>query len=317
MEVKRMVSRVVVSSPATVANLGPGFDVFGLALSHPADIVEGRISREPGVRVLEITGAGSEKIPKHPELNAVTIAALSAMKLLGRDEGLEFMIRKGIKPGGGIGSSGASAAAGAVVVNELLGGGLSELQLIMAAAKAEERIAGTVHYDNVTPAIVGGFTIVTSTTPFKYIKLNPPPMKVVVALPELELPTRLGRQLLPEKVAIGDAVANVARASAMVAALISGDLKSFGEYMVDNIAEPARAPLVPGFQSVRRAALDAGASGAALAGSGPAVFAIVEIDVDARPVAEAMREAFEREGVACEIIITTPGRGVQVVERGD
>jgi homoserine kinase len=313
-----MVSRVVVSSPATIANLGPGFDVFGLALSEPVDMVEGRISGEPGVRVLDISGVGADRIPKHHELNAVAIAALSAMKSLGRErEGLEFMVKKGIRPGSGMGSSGASAAAGAVIANELLGGGLSEAQLIAAAAEAEGRIAGTIHYDNVTPAIAGGFTIVTSTDPLEYLKLDPPPMKIVVALPELELPTRIARRILPEKVLIGDAVANVGRASAMVAALLSGDLRSFGKHMVDSIAEPLRAPMVPGFWDVKRAALEAGALGAALAGSGPAIFAVADANADAEPIAEAMRDAFERSGVGCETIITTPGKGVRVVERGD
>ncbi|MCS7131633.1 MAG: homoserine kinase, partial [Hadesarchaea archaeon] len=194
---------------------------------------------------------------------------------------------------------------------------LSESQLIMAAAEAEGKIAGTIHYDNVTPAIVGGFTIVTSTNPLEYLKLEPPPMNVVVALPNVELPTRLGRQLLPKRVPIENAVANVGRASAMVAALISGNLKSFGRYMVDSIAEPARIPLVPGFQSVRRAALEAGATGAALAGSGPSVFAIVDAEADAELVADAMRNAFEQAGVGCETVITTPGKGVRIMERGD
>jgi len=308
-----MVSRVVVSSPSTIANLGPGFDVFGLALAEPVDIVEGRISKRRGVRVLDISGIGAEGIPKNPKKNVVSIAASSAMRVMGRDEGLEFIIKKGIKPGGGIGSSGAGAAAGAVVANELFDGELLHAQLIEAAAEAEGKIAGSVHYDNVTPAVVGGFTIITSTKPLEYIRLEPPRMKIVVAQPAIELPTKLGRQLVPKQVPLRDAIANVGKASTMVAALKSGDLRLFGRCMVDSIAEPVRIPLVLGFHEVKRAALGAGALGATLAGSGPSVFAIADMDSDVEGIASAMRRAFKRAGVGCEMIITTPGPGVRVV----
>lgn len=307
---------VKVSAPATIANLGPGFDVFGLALAEPVDAVEARKSKKPGIVVVGISGVGAKGISKEPEKNTAAIAAAEAMKLINRSEGVELKIEKGIKPGGGIGSSGASAAAGAVAVNELFDAGLSSEQLIEAAARAEEKIAGSVHYDNVTPAVTGGFTIVTSTAPLEFFKLDPPPMKIVVAQPAVELPTALGRELLPQEVPLRNAVANVGRASTMVAALKAGDLRTFGKCMVDSIAEPVRMPLVPGFLDVKRAALEAGAAGAAMAGSGPSVFAILEPEGDGKGVASAMTKAFERAGLKCEIIITSPGKGVQVLERG-
>lgn len=310
-----MVSRVVVSSPSTIANLGPGFDVFGLALAEPVDIVEGRISKKRGIRVLDISGVGAESIPKDPKKNAVSIAASSAMRSMGCDGGLEFIIEKGIKPGGGIGSSGAGAVAGAVIANEIFGGGLSHAQLIEAAAEAEGKIAGSAHYDNVTPALLGGFTIITSIKPLEYIKLEPPQMKIIIAQPAMELPTKLGRQLIPKEVPLHGAIANVGRASTMVAALKSGDLRLFGRCMVDSIAEPVRIPLVPGFHEVKRAALRSGALGAALAGSGPSVFAIAHMDSDAEGIASAMRRAFKRAGLGCETVITVPGVGVQVMAK--
>jgi len=310
-----MASRVKVSAPATIANLGPGFDVFGLALAEPVDIVEARKTKKPGIRVVRIIGVGAKSISKEAEKNTAAIAAAGVMKLFGRSEGVELKIEKGVKPGGGIGSSGASAAAGAAAVNELFEGKLSSEQLIEAAARAEEKIAGSIHYDNVTPAVAGGFTIVTSTGPLEFFKLDPPPMKIVVAQPAVELPTMLGRKLLPQEVPLRDAISNVGRASTMVAALKAGDLGIFGKCMVDRIAEPVRIPLVPGFLDVKCAALEAGAAGAAMAGSGPSVFAIIEPESDAERVASAMVKAFERAGLKCEIIITSPGKGVQVLER--
>lgn len=307
---------VKVSAPATIANLGPGFDVFGLALAKPVDIIEAGKSKKSGIAVVGIRGVHAKGISVEAEKNTAAIAAAEVLKILGLTEGVELKIEKGIKPGGGIGSSGASAAAGAAAVNELFDGGLSSEQLIEAAACAEEKIAGSVHYDNVTPAVVGGFTIVTSTNPLEFFKLDPPPMKIVVAQPAVELPTMLGRGLLPQEVPLRNAVANVGRASTMVAALKAGDLRTFGKCMVDSIAEPVRIPLVPGFVDVKRAALEAGAAGAAMAGAGPSVFAILEPEGDGKRVASAMTKAFERAGLKCEIIITSPGKGVRVLERG-
>ncbi len=310
-----MPNMVKVSAPATIANLGPGFDVFGLALSEPLDVVEAEIS-ENGVEVLEVQGVGAEGISKDSDKNSAAIAAAEAMKLIGAKGGVKLKIQKGVKPGSGIGSSGASAVAGAVAVNELFGGKLSKEQLVMAAAKAEEKIAGSIHYDNVTPAVVGGFTIVFSTKPLQFFRIDPPPMKVVVAQPAMELPTALGRKVLPQEMMLKDAVASVGRASTMVAALNAGDLGLFGKCMVDSVADLARAPLVPGFFDVKWAALEAGAVGAAMAGSGPSVFAILEPDGDAERVARAMKGAFERAGLGCETIITYPGKGFQVLGRG-
>lgn len=312
-----MVRRVKVFAPATIANLGPGFDVFGLALAEPVDAVEARKSKRAGIRVTEISGVGAGSIPRKAGENTSAIAASEVMKLLGRNEGIELRVEKGIKPRGGIGSSGASAVAGAAAANELYDGELSDEQLIEAAARAEEKIAGSIHYDNVTAAMMGGFTIVTSTDPLEFLKIDPPPMKVVVAQPAVELATKLGRKLLPQKVLLRDAVANVGRASTMVAALKAGDLETLGKCMVDSVAEPVRAPLIPGFLDVKRSALDAGAVGAAMAGSGPSVFAIVKPKGNAEPVARAMAAAFERAGVKCETVITSPGEGVrvQVLER--
>lgn len=310
-----MSKRVRVSAPATIANLGPGFDVFGLALSRPVDIVEAEKS-ERGIKVVDIQGVGAESIPKNSDKNSAAIAATEVMRLVGARGGMKLSIQKAIKPGSGIGSSGASAAAGAAAANELFGGKLSMEQLVESAAKAEEKIAGSIHYDNVTPAVVGGFTIVASTKPLQFFRLDPPPMKVVVAQPAMELPTALGRRVLPQEVMLRDAVANVGLAATMVAALNAGDLKLFGKCMVDSIAEPARAPLIPGFFNVRTAALRAGAVGAAMAGSGPSVFAILGPDADAERVAQAMKRAFEQAGVGCETVITSPGEGIQVIKRG-
>lgn len=310
-----MVSRVVVSAPATIANLGPGFDVFGLALAEPVDVVEASAITGDELKISEVSGVGADKIPMDPSKNTATIAARRVMEVLGREEGAEFVVKKGIKPGGGLGSSGASAAAGAVAANELLGGKLTDSQLIEAAAFAEAQVAGAAHYDNVAASIVGGFVIVATTEPLECLRVDPPKMKIIVAQPELELSTQVGRQALPEKVELAKAVANVGRASVMAAALKEADLKLFGRHMFDSIAEPARAHLIDGFDQVRGAALGAGALGAAMAGAGPAVFAIIGPKEDPKKIEDAMCAAFEDAGTKCETFVTSPGPGAKVVTR--
>jgi len=309
-----VVSRVVLSAPATIANLGPGFDVFGLALAKPHDIVEARVSKS-GIKITDITGVGAASLPRDPDLNTVGIAAARAMELGGCERGLEFKIKKGIKPGGGLGSSGAGAAAGVMAVNVLFSGGLSKRELIEAAAAAEAEVAGSAHYDNVTPAIVGGFTIVASIEPFEYLALKPPQIKIVIAQPAIEVSTRKAREILPKETLLRDAIANVGRASAMVAALNEKDIATFGRCMVDSIAEPHREHLISGFSEVKREAIKAGALGAAMAGSGPAVFAIMEPRANANKVANAMSEAFKAVGLKCETIITSPGQGVRILKK--
>ncbi len=309
-----MARRVVVSAPATIANLGPGFDVFGLALSEPADVIEARLEGSEIV-ISSVSGVGSDRIPKDSSENAATIAAGKVAELVGSELGAEFVIKKGIRPRGGLGSSGASSAAGALAASELLGGKLDEGKLIEAAAYGEGQVSGGEHYDNVTASIAGGFVIVASTNPLEYFKLEPPAMKIVIAQPEIELATKNGRSILPKEVNLKDAVANVGRASTMTAALKGADIKLFGKHMIDSIAEPVRAHMVKGFVEARQAALDAGALGAAMAGAGPSVFAVMGPSENPEGVAKAMKESFESAGSKCETIITSPGEGAKVLSK--
>lgn len=305
-----MISPVTVTAPASIANLGPGFDVFAMALDRPADVVKALPAEE--LEISEITGLGAEKISKDPSKNAVSLAARRALDMIGQDRGLEVKIKKGIEPERGLGSSGASAVAGAIAANELYDGGLSESQLIEAAAHSEEQIAGSLHYDNVTASMIGGFVIIGSLNPLRYLKLDPPPMKIVVAMPEKGTPTKEGREILPERAPLEKTVLNVARASSMIAALKDGDLDMVGKYMIDSIVEPVRASRVPSIEGVKEEALEAGALGAAMSGAGPSVFAILDPKSDTGGVKMAMRDAFEEGGLKSKVIETEPGSGPNI-----
>lgn len=304
---------VVVSVSASIANLGPGFDVFAMALEEPVDVVEASPSED--LLLSEIVGRGADRIPRDPTRNAVTLAARQALDMMDRGQGLEVRIRKGIEPERGLGSSGASAVAGAIAANEVYGGKLSESQLVEAAAYSEGEIAGFPHYDNVVASLLGGFVVIGSFRPLGYVSLDPPPMKLVVVLPDMGAPTGEGREMLPEKVPLRESVANVGRASSMAIALEEGDLNMLGKYMVDSVVEPIRASKIPNLDGVKEAALEAGALGAAMAGAGPSVFAILDPESDVAKVKRAMKEAFEAGGLKSEAFETRPGSSPRI-ERG-
>jgi len=289
-----------VSVPATIANFGPGFDVFGLCLEKPRDVIEVELSDE--IRV-EVKGYS---VPEEPEKNVASVSALSLLKILGIESGFKMKIKKGIRPGSGLGSSGASALGGALAMAKLLD--IDDRELIIKAALEGERIAsGKAHGDNIIPALFGGFTILKSLSPLEVFKISPK-LKLVVVLPDVEISTRRARQVLPKYVPLSDAIRNIALASSLVLALKENDVKGVGQLLDDHLAIPYRKPLIPWFDKVRKVALEGGAYGVSLSGSGPAMFAIGE---NLKNIGKAMVEAFEEEGIKAEYFISEVGGGAE------
>lgn len=298
------------SAPATSANLGPGFDSFGICFEKPMDRVWVRRTRGSGVAI-KVSGRGARGIPRDPERNTAGRAALAVMRLAGAETGLEIRVWKGVRPGSGLGSSAASAAAAAVATARLLGLRVGKEELIGAAAEGEAAAAGDPHADNVAPAILGGFTIVRSLRPVEVIRLRPPSrMRLVAALPDVVVNTAYARKILPREIPLHMMVENVGHASTMVAALLKGDLELFGSAMRDEVVEPVRAKLIPGFEDVRGAALSAGAVAATVSGSGPAVLAVADAArCSPARVGRAMERAFEGHRLRCEVVVSGVGRG--------
>jgi len=289
-----------VSVPATIANFGPGFDVFGLCLEKPRDVIEVELSDE--IRV-EVKGYS---VPEEPEKNVASVSALSLLKILGIESGFKMKIKKGIRPGSGLGSSGASALGGSLAMAKLLD--IDDRELIIKAALEGERIAsGKAHGDNIIPALFGGFTILKSLSPLEVFKISPK-LKLVVVLPDVEISTRRARQVLPKYVPLSDAIRNIALASSLVLALKENDVKGVGQLLDDHLAIPYRKPLIPWFDKVRKVALEGGAYGVSLSGSGPAMFAIGE---NLKNIGKAMVEAFEEEGIKAEYFISEVGGGAE------
>ena len=290
-----------VFAPATASNLGPGFDVLGLALERPGDLVEVELRDEPGVEITEVTGADS--LSTDPRENVVGIAAQAALEHLGiTDRGIRLALHKQMPLGSGLGSSAASSVAGAAAVGALFGDSLPKEALVGCALRGEAAASGAPHADNVAPCVLGGIVLIRGNDPLDLIRLPvPDALRIVLVHPHVEVLTAEARRLVAQhRFTIGQAVANLGNIAALVHALHTGDLELFGRSIGDALVEPIRAPLVPGFAEVRRAALDAGALGCSISGSGPSLFAFAASASAADAVADAMQAAFAATGVDSE-----------------
>jgi homoserine kinase len=286
-------------APGTVANLGPGLDILGLALKGAGDTVSVERAEGRGVRIRD---SGHPEIPREAERNTAGIAAMKVLERAGASgTGLVLEVAKGLPLAGGQGGSAASAAASAVAVNAVLGSPLPRADLLDACLAAEEAVAGR-HADNVAAALFGGVVLIRALDPPDVVPLHfPEELLVVLAQPDQRLRTEDARAALPRSVARGVAIAQAAQVAALVAALSRGDMALLARSVEDFIAEPARAPLLPGFAEAKAAALEAGALGCSISGAGPAVFAFAAGEDSASRVGEAMLEAYEARGIAARV----------------
>jgi homoserine kinase len=294
---------VAAFAPATVANLGPGLDVLGLALAAPGDRVTARLTSGRGVTMAAVTGDGGV-LSLDPAKNTAGIAATATLGLAGVSTGVSLTLEKGMPIGSGLGSSAASAAAAAYAVNLLVGSPLRKIELVGPCLAAETAVAGR-HADNVAPALLGGLILVRSIDPLDLVRL-PVPESVVVAVvtPKMELSTRAARAALPKDVPLASLVRNTANVAAFVGACYSGDLGLLGRSLTDAVATPARAPLIPGCSAVIEAALDAGALGSSISGAGPSIFALCRSERSAEEVVAAMVAAFAAVGLDAAAIVS-------------
>lgn len=301
---------VKIAAPATTSNIGAGFDTFGLAIHEPYDIIEGR-KIPSGLVISSIEGPGADTITRDPEKNSVTIAVAEVLKRCNADFGVEVKITKGIRPGSGMGSSGASAAGGAYLAHILTGETLPLNEVVLCAAKAEGFTSGTMHADNVAPCILGGFTIIRSYEPFEVLRIEPPKdLGLVVALPDVVVLTSEARKVLPEKVPIKDLVYHVGHSTSLVYAMMTGDLALIGRSVGDVVFEPARKNLVPHLKEAEKAAMEHGAIVSFLGGSGPCVMAFYDKSTHkGEIIAESVKKVFNENGLKCDVWVTDCGTG--------
>ena len=301
-------------APATVSNVACGFDVLGFALEAPGDRVTARLVPS-GVTIDRIEGDAG-RLPLDAARNTAGVAALALLTTLGERRGVALTITKGLPLSSGLGGSAASAAAAVVAVDAVLGAKTPLDTLIVCALEGERLGAGSAHADNIAPCLCGGFVLVRRPNPPDVIRLPVPAgLIAVIVHPDLEIETARARALLGTTVPLADAVRQWANLGALVDALHRGDFAQISRSLEDTIAEPRRAPLVPGFSMIKRAAADAGALGSSLSGSGPSLFALCQGPQVAARVAAAMTEAVKTHigGEPQTYISAISPRGAHVV----
>lgn len=302
---------VKVSCPATVANLVCGFDVLGLCIKEPFDIISMKLLDENKIIIIS---SDNFPLPVDPEKNTAGAPLLQMKKELNQNIGFEITITKNIKPGSGIGSSAASASGSIVAANYLLGNIFSQKKLVEFAMYGEQLASGAMHADNVAPGIFGGITLLRSTEPLDVISISAPKLYVSLLLPKIEIKTSDARNILPKNIPLKDAIKQWANIAGLVAGLLKEDYDLISRSLEDVLIEPVRSKLIPSYDKIKRRSMEIGALGGGISGSGPAVFMLSKDEVTASKVAQEMKEIYEQVGVEYETYVTTINhKGVEII----
>src|SRR5687767_14412723 len=302
---------VTVHCPGTVANLVSGFDILGLALREPYDVMEVKLLNEP--RVI-IHNRDSYNLPTEPERNVAGVVFLAVMEKAGPQVGFEATIEKHIKPGSGIGSSAASAAGAAVAANHLLGNIFSNDELVQLAMNGEKLASGVKHADNIAPCILGGISLIRCIHPLDIVSIPSPDLFVTVVHPQIEVRTSDARQILRQQILLKDAIRQWGNIAGLVTGFLKNDHDLIGRSLEDVIIEPVRSILIPGFDEVKKGCKEAGALGGGISGSGPSVFMLSKDQATAFRVEQVMKSVYERIGIDYHTYVTTiNNKGVKVV----
>ena len=305
-----MVSKITVVAPSSTANLGPGFDVFGLAVNAFYDEITLTKKKTKGVSIVT-----EDDIPTNPDKNTAGLVVKNMIKKFKINDGIEIIIKKNIPAGYGMGSSAASAAAAAFAFDKLYKLKLDGNALVGFAGIGEKASAGSIHYDNVAASILGGFVIV-KTDPLEIIKIDPPAnLRMCIAVPKLKVPkkkTKVSRGVIPKKISLTSSITNLSNATAIVAGFMNKDPELIGKSIKDVIVEPARKHMIPGFSKVKENALKAGALGVTISGAGPSVIAFSKSSGNLKKISLAMAKGFESAKIDCQTIICKPSIGAKI-----
>jgi homoserine kinase len=302
-------------APATVANVVCGFDVFGFAVDNPGDVVRARWSNQSGVTITRIDG-DSGLLPRDSMKNTAGVAVHQLLAKLEVTQGVEIELEKNLPLGSGMGSSAASAVAALVAVNALAGNPFQKKDLVRFALEAERVACGSAHADNIAPSLLGGFILIRSYNPLDIISIPfPDYLCCVLVHPDIELKTKDARQLLKSTVPLRDAVQQWGNTAGLVAGLMKSDDELIARSMMDLVAEPARALLIPGYDAVKTSAKAAGALGVGISGSGPTMFALCTSMNIAQQAGIAMTNAFKKAGLTSQQYISNLNKeGARIIE---
>lgn len=300
-------------SPATVANVSCGFDSLGFAVDGIGDEMTFTKTAKKGVKISKITGAD---LTYNVDENAASAVVQKILKEANANFGLELTIHKGFSPGSGLGSSAASAAGAAFGTNQLLGNIYSELELTKFAMFGEEVACGSAIADNVAAAIYGGFVLVRSYEPLEIVKLPvPEKLRVVAIHPQIEVKTKDARAVLPMEIPLKDAVTQWANVGGLISGLYTDNYNLISNSLVDIIVEPHRKKLIPFFDDVKQAAINAGALGAGISGSGPTIFALCKGNKIAKKVLKSIEESYKNTEIDFTMFISkVNSEGMKIIE---
>jgi homoserine kinase len=307
-----MSKTIKVLSPGTVANLVCGFDVLGLCLHEPCDMMEVKLLDE---KKIIIQSADGYPLPLDPAQNTAGAPLIEMISELDQQVGFEVIIHKNIKPGSGIGSSAASAAGSVVAANHLLGNVFSKTDLVRFAMFGEKVASGVKHADNVAPCIFGGVTLIRSIHPLDIISIPAPELFVTIVHPQIEVRTSDARQILRKEVLLKDAIKQWGNIAGLVAGFMKSDYELIGNSLEDVIIEPVRSILIPGFHDVKNKCKEAGALGGGISGSGPSIFMLSKTETIAKAVEKVMKEIYDIIGLPYHTYVTTiNNEGVKIVK---
>ena len=296
--------RIKVFAPASVSNVGCGFDTLGFAIHKLGDEVSVKVNTINEIRITKITG-DKHKLPLNPDLNTCTVAIKSMLKELRSVQGFDIQIKKGVPGGSGLGSSAASAAAGVFAVNEILGKPYKKNELLPFALKGEYIASRSVHADNVAPSLIGGFLIIRSYNPLEIISIKAPKnLFCTVLLPDIEINTSESRKLIKKNISLSTARNHFGNIAALTSALYTKDFELLGRTITDLIAEPYRGVNIPGYYEIKKKALDEGAFGCNISGSGPAIFSFFSSESEAWRVGRLMKKELTKLKIARKLYVS-------------
>jgi homoserine kinase len=304
-----IVDSITVFAPATVANVACGFDIFGFAVDNPGDQITLTSRDEPGVRITDIIG-DEGRLPREASRNTAGIAIQTYLKHINRtDIGVDIVLHKQMPLGSGLGSSAASSVAGVYAINELLGRPLPIMKLLPFAMEGERIACGSAHADNVAPSLLGGFVVIRSYQPLDVIRIETPAsLFCTLVHPDIEVNTKDARFILKNEVSLKNTIIQMGNVAGLIAGLMTPDYDLISRSLVDVIIEPVRAILIPEFNEAKQAALDNGALGCSISGSGPSMFALSRNVETAERVGAAMQQAFLSVGITSEAYVSQINR---------
>ena len=293
---------IKIFTPATVANISCGFDILGLCLDTVGDEMIVREVPEKGIKITKVIG---QNLPLETHKNVAGVAGLALLEKVDTSVGYEIEIYKKIKPGSGIGSSAASAAGAVFAINELLGKPFSKQELIYFAMQGEKLASGTEHADNVSPVILGGFTLVRSYQPLDVLKINSPDdLYASIIHPQIEVKTSDSRAVLKNQVALKKMVTQMGNFGGLISGLYTNNYDLIGRSLHDEIIEPNRLVLIPEFNKVKKRVIKSGALGAGISGSGPSIFALSKGEETAKLVGQTMAEIYNNTDIDYDIHVS-------------